>query len=510
MHHKIKSAVWMIAGLIMAGGGAACAATNEPPPVATASFFDQLVNEARASAKKAYKQPDAPLPDFLTNLSYDQYMDIRFRRKKALWYGEPGRFQVEFFHPGFLYRQPVLMHVLEDGRERDIQFSPAMFDYGNHHFPQPLPQNLFLTGLSILYPVNQPSKMDEVAVFLGTSFFRVLGAHQYFGASLRGLAIDTAEPSGEEFPSFTEFWIEKPGQLADQIRLFARLESPRVAGAYQFLIQPGQTTTVEVEASLFLRAEVKKLGLAPLTSMFFFGENRTRYYPDYRPEVHDSDGLLVETSDHDWEWRPLENPPRDFQITTFTNAAGFGLLQRDRDFDHYLDLEAHYESRPSYWIKPEGDWGSGHVELVEIPSTAEQNDNVVAYWVPEKTVQPGEEFRFRYRAGAFLTDDNLPPGSLLRVRETRLQPEKEGRTRFIIDFIGGSLKNATAPSLEGSVQTSGGKLENVVTEPNPMFDGWRIFFDLVPDGDKPADLRALLRQDNKVVSETWVYHFVRS
>jgi glucans biosynthesis protein len=476
--------------------------TNAPPP----GRFDRLIAEARASAAKEYQEPVPRLPTFLKDVSYDAYLGIRFRPEKSLWHDRSGRFQVQFFHPGYLYQQPVRIVALENDQEREIKFDPDLFDYGQNRFPEPVPRDLFLTGLRVLYPVNQPTKPDEVAVFLGTSFFRILGAHQHFGSSLRGLAIDTAESSGEEFPRFTDFWIEKPGPNAEQIRIYARLESRRVAGAYQFLIKPGESTVVEVEASLFFRAEVKKLGLAPLTGMFLFGENRTRYLQDFRPEVHDTDGLLVQTAKQTWEWRPLFNPIKVHQTTAFPSGPGFGLLQRDRHGDSYQDLEAHYESRPSYWVAPEGDWGAGHVELVEIPSTEERNDNIVAYWVPDRKIPPGQEFRFRYKLYAFLTSPERPPSALLQAQAIRLQPGKD-RTRFIIDFAGGSLATTNRSPLTAKVQSARGKIENVVTQRNPLLDGWRTFFDLIPEGESPIELRVWLQQGEQVCSETWVYHF---
>jgi glucans biosynthesis protein len=506
---KLKCAVWIAASLGTAVWSGLRASAAESPPATQEPLFERLVNEARDSAKKEYKAPAARLPDHLKSLGYDAYMGIHFRREKSLWHGVPGRFEVQFLHPGYLYQEPVRIHVVEEGTEREVQFSPDMFDYGEHRVPEPLPRDLFLTGLRVLYPLNRPSKMDEVAVFLGSSYFRVLGAHQVFGSSIRGLAIDTAEPGGEEFPRFVAFWIEKPGPLADQIRLLARLESRRVSGAYQFLIKPGVTTVVEIEASLFLRDEVKKLGLGPLTSMFLFGENRTHYYPDFRPEVHDADGLLVETPKSAWQWRPLVNPPKAHQITAFPNAVGFGLMQRDRNGDHYQDLEAHFERRPGYWITPEGDWGAGRVELVEIPSTEERNDNIVAYWVPEGKVPPGQEFRFRYRLLAFQSDITKPREPLLRVLDTRLQPGKDGRTRFLVDFSDDSLAAFARPAPVAKAQTSSGKLEGMVTQPNELLGGWRTFFDLVHEGDKSADLRVWLEQGDEVISETWVYHFIR-
>lgn len=504
MSARLKSTVWIVCSLVIAMTGGRFSSAAEPAPAAKPSFFERLVNEARTSARTKYTEPAAPLPDHVKDLSYDAYVGIRFRPEKALWAGGPGRFQVQFFHPGFLYREPVRIRALEEGQEREIQFLTEMFDYGQHRFSQPLPRDLFLTGLRVLYPLNRPAKMDELAVFLGASYFRILGAHQFFGTSARGLAIDTGEPGGEEFPRFTEFWLEKPAPQAEQLRLFARLESRRVAGAYQFLIKPGETTVVEIEAALFLREEINKLGLAPMTGMFLFGENRTRSFPDFRPEVHDADGLLVQTTNSAWAWRPLANPPKVHQVSPFPNATGFGLFQRDRNGDHYQDLQAHYESRPSYWVAPAGDWGPGRVELVEIPSNEERNDNMVAYWVPDRKVPPGQEFRFRYRLLAFATDPERPPGALWRVRDTRLQTAKGGRTRYLVDFADGSPA-AASPGLVGKVQVTGGRLENVITQPNYMLDGWRLFFDLISEGDKPAQLRAWLQQKDQVVSETWVY-----
>ena len=471
----------------------------------SAVLFERLINEARASAGKEYKEPNVRLPGFLKDLGYDAYMDIHARREKGLWHGQ-GKFEVQFFHPGYLYQSPVGIRSVENGQEIEIKFDPSLFDYGKNKLPEAVPKDLYLAGLRVLYPLNQPAKMDELAIFLGSSYFRFLGAHQFLGTSLRGLAIDTAEASGEEFPHFTDFWLERPGSSADQIRLFARLESRRVSGAYQFLITPGETTMVEVEASLFARSEVKKLGLAPLTSMFLFAESRTRYFPDFRPEIHDADGLLMEGTNGTWEWRPLINPTKVHQVTTFPSGKGFGLLQRDRNWENYADLQANYEHRSSYWVVREGDWGPGRLELVEIPSTEERNDNIVAYWVPERKLAPGQELRFRYKLYAQLNSADHPPGDLLRVHDTRLQVGKDRRTRFVIDFAKQSLGTSTGPAPVGKVQANKGKIENIVTQENKMLDGWRVFFDAIPEGNQTIELRAWLQKQDQICSEIWVYH----
>ena len=405
----------------------------------------------------------------------------------------------------------MLIHLVEEGQTRDFGFSPRQFDYGRVHFPEPLPQDLHFPGLRVLYPVNSPRKQDEVASFIGASYFRLLGARQRYGASLRGLAIDTAEPSGEEFPRFTEFWVEKPGAHASFIQVFALLDSPSVAGAYRFVIKPGETTFVEEEASLFVRKEIKKLGLAPLTSMFLVGENRTHFVPGFRPEVHDSDGLLLHMGDGQWLWRPLVNPQKSHRVSRFAtdNLTAFGLLQRDRDSRSYEDLAARYELRPSLWVHPGANWGAGTVELVEIPTPNEFHDNIVAYWVPKQKPAPGQEFQWGCTLSAFLNGPDRP--ALEAVIGTRITPEHDkDPPRFVIDFTGGTVASlATNATVQAKVQASHGEVRNLVVQQNEITGGWRVFFDLGGDLNEEADLRATLLDGNRAISETWVYRYAR-
>jgi glucans biosynthesis protein len=374
-----------------------------------------------------------------------------------------------------------------------------------------LPRYLHFAGLRVLYPVNTPSKQDEVASFIGASYFRLLGARQRYGASFRGLAIDTAEPSGEEFPRFTDFWVEKPGPHSTFLQAFALLDSPSVAGAYRFVIKPGETTAVEEEACLFVRKEIKKLGVAPLTSMFLIGENRTYYVPDFRPEVHDSDGLLLQLDDAQWLWHPLVNPQKSHRVSRFAadHLAGFGLLQRDRDFRSYEDLAARYDLRPSLWVQPSGNWGPGAVELVEIPTPNEFHDNIVAYWVPKQKPARGQEFHWVCTLSSFLTGPDHP--ALESVLATRISPEHDKNPpRFVIDFTGGSLPSlATNATVQAKVQTSRGEVQNLVVQKNDITGGWRVFFDLGGELNEEADLRAWLLNGNQPISETWVYRYAR-
>jgi glucans biosynthesis protein len=476
-------------------------ALAESPPFS----YETVRATARKLADTEYRPDNRPdLPEFFKKLSYDDYQSIRFIPAAGPWEDQRLRFTFQFFHRGFIYQDPVRIHLIEEGQVHDFQFSPSQFDYGKNKAPAPPPGDFSFAGLRVLFPLNVSNKQDEVAAFLGASYFRLIGAHQKYGASVRALAVDTAEPSGEEFPRFTEFWIEKPGPLDNSLRLYGLLDSPSVSGAYRFVIQPGEITQVEVESSLFMRKPVKKLGIAPLTSMFLVGENRTRFVPDFRPEVHDSDGLLLNLGGTDWIWRPLVNPEKDHMVSQFpaNKIKGFGLLQRDRQFDHYQDLAAREELRPSLWVEPRQDWATGRVELVEIPTPAEWNDNIVTYWVPQQNPQRGEESHWSYRVSACITDPQA--AKLLRVESTRINPAQDKKApRFVVDF---SAKDGPAlpanAEIETSVHTSQGTIRNLVTEKNEVTGGWRTFFDLA-DASKPADLRLYLHKGSEVLSETW-------
>jgi glucans biosynthesis protein len=316
-------------------------------------------------------------------------------------------------------------------------------------------------------------------------------------------------PTGEEFPNFTEFWLVKPSPGARDLVIYALLEGPSATGAYAFRVAPGEQTQVEVKARLFFRRKVERLGIAPLTSMFFFGENSRRRFDDFRPEVHDSDGLLLHFDGGEWIWRPLENPA-SIAVNSFQmrNPRGFGLVQRDRDFANHQDLETHAEQRPSVWIVPQGDWGEGRVELVEIPTDTEKNDNIVAFWVPAAIPVPGEERTFSYLLHWYGDDPTRPSGG--RVVATRQDAGTiEGGRRFIVDFAGGGLTSATASEpIEAVVSAGAGEVKDVHVVYNAAIKGWRLGFQLVPKGTNPVEMRAYLRRKGDVLTETWSYAYV--
>ncbi|HLH52001.1 MAG TPA: glucan biosynthesis protein [Verrucomicrobiae bacterium] len=472
--------------------------------------YEILRARARTLAGGDFHSESGPeLPEALKKLSYDDYQRIHFVPSQGPWQAGGLRFTFQFFHRGFIYQDPVAIHLVDHGEVQDFVFSPRQFDYGKLPFAGSLSNGLEFAGIRVLYPVNSPGKQDEVAAFLGASYFRIIGAGQRYGASARGLAVNTAEPEGEEFPRFTHFWIEKPGSLDASMKIYALLDGPSVAGAYQFTIEPGEVTQLEVDASLFFRKPVKKMGVGPLTSMFLKGKNDLRFIPDFRPEVHDSDGLLIEPGDSNLEWRPLSNPQKEHWISRFplVSAKGFGLLQRDRNFDHYQDLGARYELRPTLWIEPRENWGAGNVELVEIPSPAEYNDNIVAYWVPSEKTEKGQERRYKYRLSACLGEPLKT--ELMKVEATRITPEHaKSPPHFVIDFSSTSSNSLPADAaVEVNVESSQGKVRNLVIEKNEITGGWRTFFDWADTGNKPADLRLFLHKGNQVLSETWMYHY---
>ena len=515
---------WIIGALL----GALClsvhaedqppAQTPAPAPAAKEApavpLFDQIIARAKALASQPYQQDDGKLPDALNNLDYQSYRDIRFRKERALWGDTPG-FSVEFFHPGFLYRQTVTIHEVVNGEVRTIPFDSGMFDYGKNG-PLDLPKDLGFAGFRLHYPVNSGDYKDELIAFLGASYFRMVGRGQLYGLSARGLAVNTAMPSGEEFPRFTEFWLVRPDPNADHMDFYALLDSKSVSGAYAFEIRSGYDTVLNVRARLFARTDVEKLGVAPLTSMFAWGENKVRRFDDYRPEVHDSDGLMHHTAAGEWIWRPLVNPP-SLQVSALldTRLDGFGLAQRDRAFDDYQDAESLYNERPGIWVTAgDGDWGQGSVQLVEIPTADETNDNIVAFWVDDKPFKAGESRSFDYQLRTF--GDFPNPDGFAQVTATRNGwgwvpgskdvPAKSFR-QFVVDFHGQALKDLGASEpVTADLSVDNGKTKTLTVFKLPDADGWRVAFKLDPASrDQKVNMRMFLELRGRRVSETWNY-----
>ncbi|MGH8175270.1 MAG: glucan biosynthesis protein G [Steroidobacter sp.] len=471
--------------------------------------FDDVAAKASAQAQRPYQSVSRKPPAELQALNYDQYRDIRFRPDHALWRPDELPFELMFFHLGGEFQtKPVRMNEVTPRGARHIPYRSAAFDYGKNKLSPQSWGDVGFAGFRAHHALNNNEYKDELAVFLGASYFRALGAGQRYGLSARGLAIDTVGGQGEEFPRFTEFWMVRPADNAGTLTIYALLDSPRASGAYQFDIRPGAQTVMQVRARLFLRKNVATLGVAPLTSMFFFGENQP-HRTDFRPEVHDSDGLMVATGDGEWLWRPLVNPKHTL-TTSFSmrEVRGFGLMQRDRNFSNYEDPEASYEMRPSAWIEPIGSWGSGRVELVQLHTPDETNDNIVAYWVPQKLPAAGQPLDLSYRLHWQGKEMQRPPGAwVVQTRIGRGYAElPQDEQQFIVDFTGPSLAALTSDATVKAVVTapSNGKIMERNAYRVEATGAWRMALRVKQlKATETTELRGFLQSGEDVLTETW-------
>lgn len=480
--------------------------------------FATLKGQARAMAAEAYQPHTGTLPPKVDQLDWDQHQSIAFRNDHALWAGENRRFQAKFFHLGLFFKKPVRMFEVADDQAQELAYDPEMFDYGKSGLKKgELPPDLGFAGFRLNFHTDP---VRDVAAFLGASYFRAVGGEWQYGQSARGLAIDTGMGRPEEFPDFIAYYLERPAADSNTVNVLALLDSPSITGAYRFAmtpaVRPEDGYLMDIDAALYPRKAIERLGLAPCTSMFQTGENDKRMANDWRAEIHDTDGLAMWRGNGEWVWRPLTNPPT-LQFNAFADQGpkGFGLLQRDRNFDHYQDDGVFYEKRPSLWIEPKGDWGAGSVQLVEIPTIDETFDNVVAFWNPAQPVKPGEEMLVGYR----LYWNGIPPvqPSLARCVATRTglggvvgQPRKYYSMRFAVDFAGENLKALPKDAkVEAVITASRGKVEITSARPLESIEGYRAMFDLVPDEKTdPITIRMYLRAGKAPISETWLYQWV--
>ncbi|GLS43677.1 glucan biosynthesis protein G [Methylobacterium brachythecii] len=503
----------VLAGLAAAGFGPTAQAAE-----GAAFGFETVEQQAKALAQAPYDASIPPLPPALAALDYDAWRDIRFKPGKAYLGERGGPFRLQLFHRGFLYPRPVAVNLVHDGVASPIAYSPDLFDFGRNTLAAPLPADLGFAGIRVHYPLNKPNLLDELIVFVGASYFRFLGRDQLYGLSARGIALGT-DGDAEEFPSFRAFWIELPPKDADALTFHALLDGPSLTGAYRFVVHPGEQTTVAVTATLYPRRVLDRLGIAPLTSMFFIGEAERGHVDDYRPELHDSDGLQIAAGSGEWLWRPLDNP-KSRRISSFgdRNPKGFGLMQRDRAFEDYQDLEAGYERRPSYFVETDGAWGQGSVVLVELPTDNETADNIVAFWRPAKPYAPGEPVRLSYHVRSTLDGGLHPNARVLNTfvaktaasgasREAQPDPAVRLKQRFLIDFTGGDLGHylPDPAAIEVVASTTVGTIVATSITPNPHIRGFRAAVDVALDAPGATELRAYLRSGGRALSETWSY-----
>lgn len=481
--------------------------------------FDWLVMQAKDRAHKPYVAPEQVSESALANINYDVYRKVIYNPEYALFNNGVSRFPVTFFSVSGLHHMPVKMSVVENRRAREIVQNIDYFTFPDNTqgvLPK-LKGNVF-SGFRVLesqHILKSHSEKDWVS-FLGASYFRAVGEQGQFGLSARGIAINTVlSDTKEEFPDFTHFWFETPKEDSNQLVVYALLDGPSICGAYRFILQRTKGVVMDVDCSLFLRRDIGRFGIAPQTSMFWFSKIAKGSASDWRPEVHDSDGLALWTGSGEHIWRPLNNP-LEVRVSAFVdiNPRGFGLMQKERDFNSYLGSVG-YERRPDLWVEPKGDWGEGEVQLVEIPTDDEIYDNIVAMWVPRQEAKAGQEHQFSYRLH-WLADEPYP-STLARCGATRLgrggnPGAYSGPTarKFMVEFKGEVLDTLSANARPAAAVTaSRGSLEDIKVEKSPGGKGgWRTFFDLHVDGKEPVELRLYLKIGDKTLSETWVYQYL--
>jgi glucans biosynthesis protein len=476
----------------------------ETPGEPTAFSFAALKDEARRLSTTAWSDPGADVAQRYRDLPFEQYREIRWKRDRLIWRDDRLAFRLEPMAAGSVYNRSVRLFLVDGGKALPISADGEQFDWGAVKPPEegsPVP----LSGVRLRRLGNSPERTPEFAVFQGASYFKALAKGLHYGLTARGLAINTADPDGEIFPGFTRFYVERPDDNAQSIRLYALLEAKPVVGAYRFTLRPGDETAIDVELTLFPREEMTHIGLGALNTMFLFGGiGRTRF-DDVRQAVHLSDGLAVLNGQGERLWRPTANP-KNLQISAFAdeNPLGFGLVQRARDFTDYLDLDNRWDLKPSAWVEPVGDWGKGSVVLVEIPSDGEIHENVVAYWRPKAKLPAGQEFSAAYRL--HWRGDGILPSDLGWVDDTREgQGNQTGWRRYAIDFVG-PMPSADRVKLVAS--TSAGRIVAPSLKPNPVTGGFSVVFDLDPRNAPLAELRVQLTDGTKPVSETWLYRWV--
>lgn len=471
----------------------------------THSFDRQwLLNRAKTLASEPFVPVILADDSPLASMTYDDYKKIQFERGATIWSKEDRPFRLIPLVPGFLFKTPVNLNLVVGGVARRILYNPKIFDFDSTSSDLAKAQPGGYSGITLLHPINRPDKWDEVMVFQGGTYFRALGKNNWYGLSARGLAINTARPQGEEFPVFTDFYIEKPRPNANSMVVHAIMQSQSATGAFSFSIIPGERTFVDVNSVIYPRQDITHYGIAPLTSMILFNAMARNRFDDVRPAVHDSDGLLYITANGERVWRPLNNPKR-LAVSAFAAEGfkGFGLLQRHRQFTDFQDIEAHYHDRPSTWVIPTNDWGKGAVHLIEIPTDKEIHDNIVAFFQPEQVMQAGQAYQFDYRMifGASVAADDLP-GRIVH-SASGLALNEEERREFFIDYQAESFP----PDLEVVASASTGNITHTLVTYVEEIGRLRVYIKFAPGQAELSELRVALQQQGKQWGESWVYRW---
>jgi periplasmic glucans biosynthesis protein len=471
------------------------------PPAFTA---DNVIEMARQLAKAPFKAPKPSLPDPFANLTYDQYVAIRSQPGSALWSGDNVGFALEPLHRGFVFSTPMDINIVENGAPQRVAYNRAAFDFGKLQLPADLP-DIGFSGFRVLTAVEGRG-FQEVAIYQGASFFRAKARGQTLGVTARGLSIRTGDPQGEEFPLFRAVWIEKPTLATNALIIHALLDSASVTGAFRFTLRPGEATIIDTELRIFARVAVDHIGLGVMSGVYLFGDLDHRKIDDVRPNVYEVNGLQMLAGKGEWIWRPVANR-ETLQVSAFVdqNPHGFGLLQRSRSFYTFQDDDQHWELRPSLWIEPIGDWGEGEVQLLEIPTESENNDNIIAQWRPKTGLGEGATQSFAYRQFWCWTPPVRPTLAIC----AGVRMGKMGKNvRFVVEFSNEIFADsARAAEIKANITAHPGQIvwsRSIVSAERKSL---RVAFDLDPGSEVFSELRLVLESSGQPASETWLYRW---
>ena len=423
------------------------------PPEAFPEDF--VVNLARERAKQPYVEAKVAMPDNWQSLTFDQYRDIRFDIEKSIWRGAPHGFSIDLLPYRFFYYDAG-RYLCRGGR-------PAV-------------------AASITCPISSPSGrwcrsrraisisimrvsgcairstgkdyFDEFAVFQGASYFRAIAKGQIYGLSARGLAIDTGQPQGEEFPFFRAFWIEEPPAAAATVRIHALLDSALGDGRLTASTsRPAKSTQMDVEVSIFPRRDLEHAGFAPLTSMYLFDELERASFDDYRPAVHDSDGLMMLTGAGEWIWRPLANP-KTLQVSAFSTSTqrGFGLMQRKRRYGDFSILNRNMSAGRACGSSPSATGARARSSFMRSPRAWRSTTISSPSGGRARRSRKAPNSRFAYRLnwatnGRRSRQDNK---AMVEVFRRRSQCPSGQARLFVIDFAGGNLTGDVVADVSAS------------------------------------------------------------
>ena len=478
--------------------------------IAEAPFSVAMIHDmARDLASRDYVARPT-IPQEWLDLTYDEFAHIWFDPRNGIWIDEDRPMKMDLFNAGLYVPRPTEVNLVEDGVAKTLGFDINLFATTDEFPDLPINENMGYSGFRLRADLQDDGLFNEFFVFQGASYFRGIANGQNYGLSARGLALRTGDPNGEEFPDFTHFWVEAAAPGDTTFTVHALLDGPSTTGAYTFKIThgaPGEPTHVDASGTLYPRVDLMHVGLGTLTSMFFFDETNRIRFDDFRPAVHDSEGLMILNGNGEKIWRPLANPTR-VQISSFVdeNPQGFGLMQRNRRADDYADLEAHYENRPSLWITPKDGWGRGVVELVEIPADKEIYDNIVAYWRPAEPITAGSEYAFSYEMHWGDEPDNMP--DVARVTNTRIgKGFDQVKNVVAVDFTDHPDLPEDLSEVTLTVRSNTGEISEGILQRNPGTGGVRLAFSFLPGDAQAVEMRAQMHLNGTAISEVWLYRW---